>query len=90
MGVPVVSLAGDRPQGRMGASILAAAGCADWIASDAAQYVAVASRLSADPDGLRAVRAGLRSRLRASPLLDEERFTRNVEAALRSIAALRR
>jgi hypothetical protein len=48
------------------------------------------TRLSADRAGLQALRAGMRRRLRASPLLDAERFTRDVEAALRSIAALGR
>ena len=32
----------------MGASIHAAAGHANWLASDAAQYVAIGTRLSAD------------------------------------------
>jgi len=60
-----------------------------WVASDTSGYPAIATRLSADCEGLEAVQAGLRGRLRASPLLDAERFARDFEGALRSIAARR-
>lgn len=83
MGVPVVTLAGDRSESRMGASILSAAGCRDWIADGADEYVAIAGRLAAAPDALHALRAGMRERLRASPLLDGEGFTRGLETAYR-------
>lgn len=83
MGVPVVTLAGDRSESRMGASILTAAGCEDWVAESADEYVAIAARLAAVPTTLRLARAEMREKLRNSALLDAKRFTRDLEAAYR-------
>ena len=79
MGVPVVTLAGDRHAGRVGVSLLEAAGFADWIASNEGEYVDTAARLAADrpPPG------EIRSRLASSKLTDARRFTAVLEAALR-------
>eukprot|EP01034_Spumella_vulgaris_P002553 gene2553-3320_t len=53
MGVPVVSLVGDRHLSRVGVSLLTAVGHADWLAASPADYVAIAARLAADPrDGV--------------------------------------
>ncbi len=85
MGVPVVSLAGDRSQSRMGASILTAADCAAWVAVDAGEFVSIATSLAKDRGALPGIRAGLRGKLAASPLLDGRRFACEFEAALRSM-----
>jgi predicted O-linked N-acetylglucosamine transferase (SPINDLY family) len=87
MGVPVVTMAGDRPQGRMGVSILTAAGCDDWIAPDGAGVVAIAQRLAGDLDVLRDIRSRLRPKLSASPLLDGKGFARAFEQAVRAMAS---
>ena len=89
MGVPVVTVAGDRSQARMGVSILTAAGCADWIATDGAGFVAIAERLAGDLGALQAIRGGLRAKLNASPLLDGKGFARAFEQAMRAIASHR-
>ncbi|HEX4613044.1 MAG TPA: tetratricopeptide repeat protein, partial [Urbifossiella sp.] len=81
MGVPVVSLTGDFCRARQGVSVLGVVGLGDWVAPTTAGYVDRAARAAADPDELSAVRAGLRDRLRGSPLLDAARFTRHLEAA---------
>jgi protein O-GlcNAc transferase len=70
MGVPVVSLAGDRHVSRVGASLLTAAGHPEWIAGSADDYVRLAAGLAADRGRLAAIRAGLRDDLRRGPLLD--------------------
>jgi predicted O-linked N-acetylglucosamine transferase (SPINDLY family) len=70
MGVPVITLAGDRHASRVGVSLLAAAGHPDWIAGDWDAYVGLAARLASDPVRLAGWRAGLREELRRSPLLD--------------------
>ena len=54
MGVPVVTLAGDRPFARSGASILANLDLADLVADDAEGYVATAIALARDPAAPRA------------------------------------
>lgn len=83
MGVPVVSLAGTHFAGRHALSHLTSLGMADWCAADAEGYVARAVAAAADLPGLAALRAGLRARMRASPLMDAPRFGANLAAALR-------
>jgi protein O-GlcNAc transferase len=46
MGVPVVSLAGDRHVSRVGASLLTAVGRAEWIARNDEDYVRIAAELA--------------------------------------------
>ncbi|MCC6474210.1 MAG: tetratricopeptide repeat protein [Burkholderiales bacterium] len=82
MGVPVVTLAGEMIPGRQTASMLHNLGATDWIAADEASYLEIALRLAQDSGRLAAVRAGLRERVRASPLCDYERFTRALECSL--------
>ena len=82
MGVPVVSLAADRPFGRSGASILGAIGHDELVASSSADYVGIACALAADHDRLLDLRAGLRAQMASSPLTDATGFARDFEAAL--------
>ncbi len=82
MGVPVITLPGQSFAGRHACSHLSVAGCADMIARDPDDYVAIIRRLAADRTQLRATRLGLRQRVVASPLCDPSRFARNLEAAL--------
>jgi len=84
MGVPVVTLSGSARVSRAGASILRSAGLSEYVAGAPEQYVQIALKLAADIDGRRALRAGMRDRLRASPLLDAARFTRGLETAYRA------
>lgn len=85
MGVPVLTLAGDRLLARQGESMLRALGLDDWIAADEADYLARAVRLAAAPGELEPLRAGLRARLEASPLMDAPRFASDLEQAFRGM-----
>lgn len=80
MGVPFVALAGDRPVARAGVSLLNNVGLPDLIAADVGEYVRKVVGLAQDPARLADLRGSLRDRLRASPLMDEEQFTRDLEA----------
>lgn len=83
MGVPVVTLVGDRHASRVGASLLAAAGHPEWIARDWKDYARIASGLSFDSSKLAALRCGLRSDLRRGALMDHEGQAARFGAALR-------
>jgi predicted O-linked N-acetylglucosamine transferase (SPINDLY family) len=85
MGVPVVSLAGQTAVGRGGLSILSNIGLPELVARDTEHYVRVAVELANDLPRLSHLRATLRERMRASPLMDARRFARNVEAAYREM-----
>jgi predicted O-linked N-acetylglucosamine transferase (SPINDLY family) len=85
MGVPVITLKGDRFVSRMGASILSAAGLGEWIAESGPEYVQKAIALAGDRHRLAALRASLREQLARSPLGDGQRFTRGLEAAYREM-----
>ena len=82
MGVPVLTLAGDRFLSRQGVGLLMNTGLPEWIASDPDDYVARAATLAGDLQGLAALRASLRERFLASPLCDAKRFARHFEQAL--------
>ena len=83
MGVPVVTMPGEIFAHRHSASFLGTVGLTDWLATTPEQYLQIAERHCGDLDGLAALRAGLRERVRRSPLCDAPRFAGNLEAAFR-------
>lgn len=85
MGVPVVTLAGDRHLSRVGVSILSALGLQELVATTPDQYVATAVALAADQARLDALRRGLRTRMTRSAATDGARFTAQLEQAYRDI-----
>ena len=85
MGVPVVTLRGDRHAGRVGASLLTQVGLSDLIADSTEAYVEMAVALTSDPARLCELRQSLRPRMAASPLCDAPAFARKVEAAYRTM-----
>ena len=82
MGVPVITLRGDRFLSRTADSIAHHAGLADWVAVDEEDYVSKAVFHAAHLEQLARLRAGLRQQVVASPLCDAPRFARNFEAAV--------
>ena len=85
MGTPVLTLPGTRSVSRSAASLLGVLGLIDWIAATPEDYVARAVALAGDPGKLAAARRGLRERMRASPLMDEAKFARDMEALYRQM-----
>ena len=83
MGVPVVSLMGERVLGRYGGVFLEAAGLPELVAADVDAYVEVAAGVAEDLPKLAALRATLRQRMAASRLCDGPAFARAVEGAYR-------
>lgn len=82
MGVPVVTLRGTMHAGRVGASLLSAAGLPDLIAESDDAYVTIAARLAADGPRLDELRATLRDRVAASPLCDKRAFAGRFTSAV--------
>lgn len=85
MGVPVVTLAGDRHAARVGASLLTRLDLARLVATTPDRYVRLATDLARDLPRLQAMREGLRTRMAASPLMDAPGFARGMEAAYRRL-----
>jgi predicted O-linked N-acetylglucosamine transferase (SPINDLY family) len=85
MGVPVITLAGDRSVSRLGASILSVVGLPQLIATTAEEYVTIAIKLAQEVPILRTLRAGLRDQMTHSALMDGPRFARQVEALYREM-----
>ena len=85
MGVPVVALRGATALGRASFSILSNLGMPELAASTEDEYVQIATDLAGDQARLGQMRATLRARMRASPLLDPMRFARNLEVAYREM-----
>ncbi len=85
MGVPVLTLAGDRLLARQGESMLRALGLEEWVAATEADYVERAVRLGQALEPLQSLRAELRDRLEKSPLMNAPRFAVDLEAAFRAI-----
>jgi protein O-GlcNAc transferase len=76
MGVPVVTLAGNRAVARGGVSILSNVGLSQLIANDVDDYVRIATELSQNP-----VRVS-RQQMLASPLMDAPAFARDFEEVI--------
>jgi predicted O-linked N-acetylglucosamine transferase (SPINDLY family) len=85
MGVPVISLIGDRHAARVGYDILSRIGLGELAAADTASYIATAATLAADVPRLAQIRRELRARVQRSPLCDAPRFAKQFEAGLRDI-----
>jgi protein O-GlcNAc transferase len=88
MGVPVVTLAGDRHAARVGASLMAAAGLPEFVASDREGYIALAVAMAGEP--ARRDRAQVRAHLAASALLDGKRMAADLADALHAIWRMER
>jgi predicted O-linked N-acetylglucosamine transferase (SPINDLY family) len=85
MGVPVVTLVGEKHASRMGLSILSAVGLTELIAYTPEEFVKICVTLANDVEWLQSLRQGMRERLLSSSLLDASSFTRNLEAVYRQM-----
>jgi protein O-GlcNAc transferase len=84
MGVPVLSVAGDRFCGRHAAVHLLNGGYPEGVAASVDDMVAKAKTLAADPSTLNALRKGLRDRFLKSRVCDVQAFSADFYSALRT------
>ena len=89
MGVPTVTLRGNRHAARVGASLLTHTGLNDWIADNTDAYVEIARRHAEDIDALAGLRRGLRGMVAHSPLCDAPGFVLRMEAVFERLASAR-
>ena len=85
MGVPVVTLAGDRHAGRVGASILTNVGLSNFITQNIDSYIETAIKMADDTTYIQSMRQGLRERMQQSTLCDAATFAHNVECAYKKM-----
>ena len=85
MGVPVVTMRGDRFVSRVGSTILYNAGLGALVTHSPAEYVQKAVELGQNPALVAGMRADMRTKLAASTLCDTAGFTRRLESAYRDI-----
>lgn len=94
MGLPVVTLPGERPVSRQTFCFIGNLGqkqwLEDWVAGDVEEYVAKAAVLAQNKKQLTEIRSSLRVIMLRSPLMDAYGFTRNVEDAFRQMLPLSR
>jgi len=81
MGVPVVTLAGNRYVERLSASMLHCVGLDDCITADESAYVQRVKAFAEDRSGLYDLRVGMRERLISTGFCDGERVARMLETS---------
>jgi predicted O-linked N-acetylglucosamine transferase (SPINDLY family) len=84
MGVPVITLAGDRHAGRVGASLLKTVGFEAGITKTSEEFVTTARLMAENPGILRTIRRTLRDTVYRSSLCDNKTHARTLEDALRA------
>jgi predicted O-linked N-acetylglucosamine transferase (SPINDLY family) len=87
MGVPVVTMVGDRHSARVGASLLNGVGLPDLVARSPAEYVEIAVRLAMDTDRRQQLRRTLREQFLASEVGQPLTLARALEAEYRRLWA---
>lgn len=85
MGVPVVSYYTERHSTRFTYSLLANIGLSDLASTSLSDYVETAVALAGNLDLLDALHLELRDRMKASPVMDQERYIREMEECYRAI-----
>jgi predicted O-linked N-acetylglucosamine transferase (SPINDLY family) len=80
-GVPVLTLTGGAYAGKVGASVLAAAGLERLITHSLREYETLALHLARTPAELQAIRHSLANTRAGCPLFDTQRYTYHLEAA---------
>jgi predicted O-linked N-acetylglucosamine transferase (SPINDLY family) len=83
MGVPVLSLIGDRHAARVGLSLLTAIGHAEWASENENAYIEKAVALAQDREVRSELRESLRGDVAGSILCDHAGQAERFEAALR-------
>lgn len=85
MGVPIVTLNGNRHGSRFGVSFLKNLNLNELIAKDKKNYVEIAVTLASDTELLAALRKSLRNIMLNSPLMDKDNYMKELEKLYENI-----
>jgi len=85
MGVPSVTIAGDKYVSRMATGILNVVGADELVADNEQAYLELARSLAATPEKITTYRKTLRQRTATSPLTDQKVFVTAMENAIRQM-----
>jgi len=85
MGVPVLTIKGDRLLSHQGEGIVSSAGYPEWVAESAETFLKKAIEFSDDLNQLAEERRKMRSNVLHSPLCDAVKFSKNFAAAIKKI-----
>ena len=85
MGVPLITLVGERWVQRTTYGFLSNIGVPELAVTSEAEYINLATKLAQDPARLEQLRVQVKDSFAKSPMSDAETFTRNLEAAYRKM-----
>lgn len=87
VGLPVLTLMGEAPAGRMAASLLRAIDMPELVTQTAGEYEALAIALARDPARTKALKAKLERNRLSTALFDTRAFARSIEETYRQMHA---
>lgn len=82
MGLPVITMAGNRSVSRSGVSLLTALNKTEWIADNSNQFIEIGKNLASDISKLKNIRESLREEFLKSSITNSTDFARRFEEAL--------
>ena len=82
MGVPIITLKGNRYISHFGESINSNLNMSNWIAENYADYILKAKKFSSDINELSKIRTSLRQSCLQSPVFDSKRFSKHFDQML--------
>ncbi|MBI3898547.1 MAG: tetratricopeptide repeat protein [Gammaproteobacteria bacterium] len=85
MGVPVISLTGDKAASRIGSTLLTRVGLGEFVARSEEEYFECALKVVGDLPGLAQIRQTLRNRIAENLNADPAQLTRSLEQLYRTI-----
>lgn len=88
VGVPVVTCIGEAFAGRVGASLLHAAGLPELVTRNLDEYESLALKLATDPDLMGSIKRKLAASRASCALFDTDRFRRHMETAYETMVGI--
>jgi len=85
MGIPILTLSGNRHASRIGQRLMLALDLPEWIASDHQAFVKKAVQFSKDPNSLNTLRMNMRNRITESGISNQKQYVDSLEHVFRSL-----